>query len=662
MTQTVVLERYRLDTPIEKRFGGEAFLAQDQERGTCVEVHLVPADEGSQRAYVAVKQAIEALADVAPGPLARPLDLEWGPEGELVLVEDYREGRPLAAVMREQWPSPDQSREVLRALLHALAQGTRVGVPHGGLSPWRVVVGPQREVALLDLGAMPLAPAAPDVGPYRAPGDVGGARADGYAFAVMALELLGGSRPERGRPGPLPPPAVEAVGESFCAAVTALARADGSAKTHDAGALLSLLPPRRTRTRRGRLAVREVWDGEIGGGTARLLKLAMRPEYRDRMPDEIRGQAAAPAGGDEAPDELQFIHTLPGVMLERPRTSRRLARPAAAADAPAAEDAPGAGEPRGGTSIKVTPRDPAPAPAEAEPEIRVTARPSAPTVDAPAPPEPTPATGADRDPATIDLPPPSDALMYAETIPPPHAREAASTVAPRLPEPLVLRAEGAGWATFLVASQAAFTLGRERGNDVILRAFKGGQVEGVDSNRISRRHLGIRREGGRLVAQDNRSTYGTSLDGRRLPPREAAPLPAAFELQLAQTSLRMRGRADPGAGAVRLARTDGVDHHYVLLWAEAETCRAGSSEEDDLLLVPGSGVVPGHAWVKADLATGAFMVAARDGAVRVDGEEVPAGSWVEVGPKPVTLGQARLTARPASAADFLCVGAELRTG
>lgn len=669
VTETLVLDRYRVVEKVAPRLGGEAFLAEDADSGAAVvEVHVLPPSAEAEQAFPAVRQAVEQLKLVPPGPLARALDVQWGPEGELVLVQEYQEGRTLADLTAASPLEPGRAREVLRGVLHALAVARRHGLSHGGLSPRRVLVDPAADdrVVLLDLGVMPLAQGgglADDEAPYRAPGDARGPRADAFAVAIMALELLAGARARPGQPAPEPPPAAaQAVGAEFVKAVQALARADGSARAFDAGALLGLLPARRRRTRRARFSVRESWDGDIGPGTARLLQLGLRPEFRDRMPAEIRGTGTLAIEDDDAPIHFQ--------------TDSLRVRPAKTVEPSPAREA----TPLERTVVEPPPPPPPPPPSTDRPppvEVRVAPRPMPPAdspfssggmVTAPPPPPPPARSTGRSDPflgleAALDVPGTADEPTLPVSEP------------SRLPAPVVLRLRGADAAWFLVAPKDhALDLGRERGNDIILRAFRGSAIENIDSNRISRKHLYVEhRPPEVLIACGQRanptkaSTYGTTIDGLRLPVEKRGaesvgtptPLPVgrAFQLVLAGTSVRLEGRVAPGSLAVRLERKDGVGHTYVVLWAGTEAT-LGSGDDDALRLPAAGGVLPGHARLGIDMARGEFQVSPLAGALKVDGRDVPRGAWAPLA-SGLQVGGATLSARPCGDADFLVVASAI---
>lgn len=702
MTETLLLDRYRKADELAPRFGGAAILAEDLERqGQLVEVHRLPATAALEAAYAPVRQAIDALQAVPAGPLARPLDVSWGPDGELVVVVEYQEGRRLSDVLAAERLAPRRAREVLRGALHALVLARRAGLFHGALTPARILLGQDDRVALLDvgLGALPRPAPAPEQesyeAAYRAPGDARGARGDAYAIAVLALELATGQRVTPGsKAAPeVAPDVSQTFGPEFVRAAQALVRLDGSARAFDAGALLGLLAASQKKTRRGRFTLRESWDGDIGGGTARLLQLALRPEFRDRMPEEIRGQRAAVEDEPGAP-EVKFVEPLPS-------------RPSARVPAAATPAAP-----------------PPPPPPAATPSVRLTAtnaEPPPPRTVAPVAPPDLPKTvpigqlspqartstaaSAEPDPFDFDViaaPPPPlgapppipwgprpsapPASLVPKTEPPPATLGPQITITPRAPgagshdsgalvtmpikaqppaEPVtppshLLFTPGGARAWFLIAPKdQSLDLGRERGNEVILRAFKNNAVESVDSNRISRKHLGIARRGDQVMIGDKKSTYGTALGPTRLPPEGETPLPPTFQLTLAQTSVRLDGRVLAGGAAVRLTRLDGAGHQYLVAWAGPELT-IGSSEATDALHLPtDGGVVAGHARLVIDLARGAFLVGPKNGKVGVGGREVPPGQLVPLGAEPLQLGALALRARPARDDDFLAVSSLL---
>ncbi len=711
MTETLLLDRYRKADELAPRFGGAAILAEDLERqGQLVELHRLPATAALEAAYAPVRQAIDALQAIPAGPLARPLDVSWGPDGELVVVIEYQEGRRLSDVLAAEKLAPRRAREVLRGALHALVLARRAGLFHGALTPARILLGQDDRVALLDvgLGALPRPAPEPEQerydAAYRAPGDARGARGDAYAIAVLALELATGQRPAPGsKAAPeVAPEVAQTFGPEFVKAAVALVRLDGSARAFDAGALLGLLAASQKKTRRGRFTLRESWDGDIGGGTARLLQLALRPEFRDRMPEEIRGQRAAVEDEPGGP-EVKFVEPLPSRPSARVPAAGTPPPPPPPATPPPATPRPNltatsAEPPRPRTTAPVAP-PPAPAPSLAS-ELPKTVpigklSPQAATSTS---------ASAESDPFDFDspgvglgAPPPPlpwgqrptgpPATLVPKTEPPPATLGPQITITPRAPvagagshdsgalvtmpikaqppaEPVsppshLLFTPGGTKAWFLIAPKdLSLDLGRERGNEVILRAFKNNAVESVDSNRISRKHLGIARRGDQVLIGDKKSTYGTALGPTRLPPEGETALPPTFQLTLAQTSVRLDGRVLANGAAVRLSRLDSAGHQYLVAWAGPELT-IGSSEATDALHIAQDGVVAGHARLVIDLARGAFMIGPKNGKVGVGGREVPPGQLVPLGAEPVQLGALALKARPARDDDFLAVSTML---
>lgn len=73
------------------------------------------------------------------------------------------------------------------------------------------------------------------------------------------------------------------------------------------------------------------------------------------------------------------------------------------------------------------------------------------------------------------------------------------------------------------------SIGREPTLDIVLPA---------DTKGVSRSHCVIQRQGGSVVVWDRKSTYGTFLDGRRLPPEQPVPLYAGAVLSLASDQVQ----------------------------------------------------------------------------------------------------------------------------
>lgn len=621
----LLLDRYRLEAPLASRLSSsEAWLAEDPQSGARVEVHLLAGTPERERAFPPVRAVMEKLAAAPSRAIARPLRLEWGEDGRLVLVLEYHDGRALSTLLAARPTRPDEAREVLRGLLHALAHATRAGVAHGRLTPARVLLGAENQVALLDLGIAPLLDPAEAEAPWRAPGEARGARADAFAVAVIAYELLSAKRPERGRAlPPISPEMSAAVGKPFLEAIERLARADGSATVFDAGALLGLLPARRSRGRRGRYGLSEVWDGDIGSGTARLMKLAIAPEYQGRMPEEIRGNAVDADDGD-GPDELKFLTTLPGVFPRTPPPSQ-----------PKPPDPPKPVDPPKPALEKTLPPSDVQSVSGTPTIVRTVVLPRG---------QPRPVVDPE---ATIVEKPPTISIKVTPAAPKGTAG------------PLLLKV-GAEQVAFVIGAPERVTVGRERGNHLVLRAFKGTEVDGVDSNRISRHHLTLTRTANGFQAVDEKSTYGTAVDATRLKPGEPLALPqSGFMLHLAGSALGLRCRGFAGSGALRLAREDRTGHQYLVLMGGPGTAvRVGSSADEDALLVEGA--KRGHAFLRIDPATQAIQVTPAEGPVSVNGVNLAKGSWADVHPGPIELGGVKLAARALNAPyDFFAGAAAL---
>ena len=603
-TQTF-LERYRVVTAVAPRLGGEAFLCEDSETGNRAEVHRLEATEARERAFPQVRQAIETLAQRPSPALARPLALEWGPKGGLILVQEFHEGEALPAAHTHGLAK--DPRAIVRGILHALAAADRRDLSHEGLCPDRVLLRSDGGVSLLDLGVMVLSEKGPPA-EYVAPGQPTGEKADAFAVARIAAALCGENLPQH-------------LGPQLAEALSAIARADGTARTHDAGALLSLLPSRRRR-RHSRFAVSEVWDGGIGRGTQDLFRLAQDPEYAARMPAEVlgSGELHMPSGIDE----LTFTQT-----INQPA-------PKLTAPTPAPAPTPVAPEPvslaEQNTVFEAPPPPPPPPPRVTPP---------------PPPPEPVPSTPPPgTQPATT---PPPASLSGQPTLPPggiqvtvrPASRRyrASTTISqlPALSGPILARVAGEEHVTFLIGVDGTPSMGRERTNQVVLRAFRGQVVDSVASNRLSRRHLEFSLTEKGFCVSDLKSAYGTELDGARLTPRTPTPLGETFRLSLANKAATLHGHSLPGA--LDLRRDSECGHRYLLVWPGARV-QVGGDDAAGLGL-PGVGTC---GWLTYQPQGGRFSI------------EIAEGVDAQFGPANV----ASKVAHPLVSGSVLVNGVELR--
>ncbi|MEZ6185459.1 MAG: FHA domain-containing protein [Planctomycetota bacterium] len=241
-------------------------------------------------------------------------------------------------------------------------------------------------------------------------------------------------------------------------------------------------------------------------------------------------------------------------------------------------------------------RHPAPEPAPLKP---VAVQPPAPEPVAvePPPPEPDPATPIE-DLATVYEPPPPPppplpqapepppSLSGQPTLPPggiqvrvrPATRRFRGTTTisqlPAIRGPILARVAGEPHATFLIGVGATPSLGRERTNEVVLRAFKNQVVDSVASNRLSRKHLELDRGPEGFTVTDLKSAYGTELNGARLAPRTPTLLAPSFRLDLANQAAGLVGRCLDGA--LDLRRDDACGHRYLLVWPGARVPVGGA--------------------------------------------------------------------------------------
>ena len=273
----------------------------------------------------------------------------------------------------------------------------------------------------------------------------------------------------------------------------------------------------------------------------------------------------------------------------------------------------------------------------------------------PPPPPPPPRAASLAPPPGNAAPPlapaPSTIATPARQTPRPAADVKATT--------LVLVPENGPRRLYFLVGGANASLGRERGNQVVLRAFlKSGDLDATETNRISRQHLFVRFEDKRVSIRDEKSAFHTFLGPRgrstQLPHRVEVELPAEFELGVAESAVRAKGRvfsdATGAPEAVRFARADDeAAHHYILVRSRAQ---AGSDERTAALLFEDVGT--SAATLELD-AQGRFVVRALSPGVAVDGIPLaPSGEpALLTGADLFKLGAVELRVREAKEEDFL---------
>jgi hypothetical protein len=210
---------------------------------------------------------------------------------------------------------------------------------------------------------------------------------------------------------------------------------------------------------------------------------------------------------------------------------------------------------------------------------------------------------------------------------------------------------------YFVVAKNPMSFGRERGNDVILRAFKRtGALDGAETNRISRKHLVLTMGERGVTVRDDKSNFHTTAGERgkaeQLAKKTEFALPGEFEIGFAVTSVRVRGKvlsdAQGVVEAVRVTRPDeDAAHRYILHRTRSSV---GGSEADDALVVDGA--PPGAAQLELG-EDGEFLVRAHLSGVAVAGVALRPGDAGPLHPnEALTIGAVKLAVREFKDEDF----------
>jgi hypothetical protein len=686
--EELVLGRYEKQRESDARLGGRAFLALDLEAGrTPVEVHLLPAGRPSELVKEAA-HAVEALAEVKDPALARPLAVVPSPDALVLVAERAPEGAvSLADVLARGELEPELALAVLRGLLRALSLLGQARVAHGGIVPRRVLLattGAATRVVLVDAGFAALAAtsAASDAR-FLAPAPVGGEAADVYAAATIALELLVGEAC-RARAGDALVAALFRARENPRAGAAAellvqvpAAQAAPEAPAVRVPAVPAAAPespaPASTR-RRPEYGVEEVLDALALGASTRRALLPARPANRSVAPvppglgsalppTQVPGPPPTEAPLTQTPAAKQ---TMDGFIDAAAVQSLILAGrpvpppppPPGPLPPPQVHAAPLPPAPPPPPSAVVWHAEPAPVPpavvwkpvlSEVEgPEPA----PEAPAVvwkpePAPAPAAPAPARPAKPEPAPAPVPAPARPAKASSP-------RAVSKAKKNL---LFVLEKGAQRRHVFLVTGGTVSFGRERGNQVILRAFKqNGELDSSETNRLSRKHLVVTIGESRVTVRDDKSAFHTTVGPRgkpeQIPKAAEVDIPAEFEVGFAVSAVRAKGKVFKDASGlvecVRFARADEEAAHTYLCHRTRTTI--GGSEKEDALHVDGA--PEGAAQLELD-AQGHVLVRAREGGVSVGGKPVPVGETAPLTPKQALgLGKVTIAIREYADDDF----------
>ncbi len=203
---------YQIQEEVGRGGMGVVYAARDERLGRTVALKVLPrAFSGDARARERLAREARAAAALTHPSIATVYALEEI-DGELLLASELVRGVTLRQTLAAGPVTSGRGLEILLQLAEALDAAHRHGIVHRDLKPENVLLTPDGRVKVVDFGiARSLSPAPGDAGPltltgtalgtpgYMAPEQLRGqpvdARADVFAFGVMAYELSVGEHP-----------------------------------------------------------------------------------------------------------------------------------------------------------------------------------------------------------------------------------------------------------------------------------------------------------------------------------------------------------------------------------------------------------------------------------------------------------------------------------
>jgi serine/threonine-protein kinase len=205
----VVLGRYTIEKEIGRGGFGAVYLAKDSKLGEKVALKTIAtflagdADEVKDR----FRLEVQAARKITHPNVIRIHDL--ADEGPLLFLSmEYLEGVTLHARVKKGGPPPiPEAQEILGSVAAGVAAAHAVGIIHRDIKPQNVIIGPRREVKVIDFGlakttfstqmtATGLIMGTPE---YMAPEQIRGghidARTDVYQLGVLSYFVLTGRAP-----------------------------------------------------------------------------------------------------------------------------------------------------------------------------------------------------------------------------------------------------------------------------------------------------------------------------------------------------------------------------------------------------------------------------------------------------------------------------------
>ncbi len=307
------LGRFTIVRPLGSGGFGVVYQASDPSLRREVALKVIRPRWSGEAAGPALQQEAEAVAQLQH-PAIVTLH-ESGREGDaLFLVYELLRGETLATRLDRGPVGPAEAFRVLGEVARALAHAHAHGVVHRDLKPANVFLTSEGEVKVLDFGLALLRGApgrAAGTPPYVAPeqwrGEAADARADVFAWGVLAATLLGEPAADAATPG-------APRRRGGLARLGARARAPAPAdRPPDGAALLDGLSRIAERRRRWRLAA---W-GALAAGAVAAAFLLRPPPAPPLGPFRLAVADAENATGDPALDGLGQL--LAEQLGDRPR-------------------------------------------------------------------------------------------------------------------------------------------------------------------------------------------------------------------------------------------------------------------------------------------------------------------------------------------------------
>jgi serine/threonine-protein kinase len=197
--------RYELESQIGGQRSGEVWRARDGQTGAVVAYKRVA--RASLPTPAALERALRELKQLqrAQSPrLARILDFGRDPEGQLFVVTELADGRPLDQLVAEAGPLPlDRAKKITAQIGEALLEGQKVGVVHHDLSAKNVLVTDGDDVKVINFVA-PVAVTetvfgvAEYLSPEQAEGKLVDQRSNTYSLGAILTLMLAGRSPVTG--------------------------------------------------------------------------------------------------------------------------------------------------------------------------------------------------------------------------------------------------------------------------------------------------------------------------------------------------------------------------------------------------------------------------------------------------------------------------------